>query len=115
MCPDRYRSVADLIHRCSRRPADEAAWQEFVRRFHTTIQASVNRTLGLIGGNTFQAQDMMVEEIIQSIYLRLVEEDSLALRESACDCAASLHNYLAMLAVRTVRDRFCCESQGLPN
>lgn len=115
MYPDPYRSVAELIDCCSQRPADEAAWQEFVRRFHLTIHASVNRTLGLIGGYELKTEKQIVEEIIQSVYLRLIEKGSLALRESDCSCADSMRNYLAMLAVATVRDRFSRKDQERPN
>ncbi|HEY7547380.1 MAG TPA: hypothetical protein VID27_20965 [Blastocatellia bacterium] len=115
MSLDSHRSVAELIDSCLQRPADEAAWQEFVRRFHPTIHASVNRTLGLIGGYELKAEKEIVEEIIQSVYLRLIEKGSLALRESDCSCADSMRNYLAMLAVTIVRDRFRHRNLDRPN
>ncbi|MEW6211925.1 MAG: hypothetical protein AB1631_26455 [Acidobacteriota bacterium] len=115
MYSDPYRNVTDLIDSCLQRPADEAAWQEFVRRFHPTIHASVNRTLGLIGGSEMRAERQIVEEIVQSVYLRLIEKGSLALKECDCSCADSMRNYLAMLAVATVRDRFRRSGQERPN
>ncbi len=115
MYPDNHRSVAELIDGCLQRPADEAAWQEFVRRFHPTIHASVNRTLGLIGGFELKAEKQIVEEIIQAVYLRLIEKGSLALKESDCSCIDSMRNYLAMLAVATVRDQLQDRNQERPN
>jgi hypothetical protein len=75
----------------------------------------VNRTLGLIGGEEMSAERQIAEEMIQSVYLRLIEKGSLALKECDCSRVDSVRNYLAMLAIATVRDRFGRSGQERPN
>ena len=103
--PHHNRNVGKLIDRCLQRPANEAAWQEFVRRFHPTIHASVMKSIGLIdrSGNI---SDDVIEELIQAVYSRLIEDESRALKEAGCARTQSLRNYLVLIAARTVRERF---------
>ncbi|MEW6210418.1 MAG: hypothetical protein AB1631_18770 [Acidobacteriota bacterium] len=89
-----------LAARCSLRPADETAWQEFVRRFHPMIRASVLKTLSL----NDSMESGAVEELIQAVYRRLIEDQSFALKEAECACADSMRKYLMLISIRVVRD-----------
>lgn len=89
-----------LAARCSRRPAEEAAWQEFARRFHPLIRASVSKTLSLNNA----MNDDAVEELVQRVYRRLIEDGGIALKEVECTRADSMSKYLMLIAVRVVRD-----------
>lgn len=92
---------AQLAARCSHRPVDEMAWQEFVRRFHVTIRASVLKTLSLTDA---MDDGHIVEELTQAVYLRLIEDRGLALREVECARADSMSKYLMLIAISVVRD-----------
>lgn len=96
-----YWSDAQLAVRCSERPVDEMAWQEFVRRFHATIRASVLKTLSLTGA---MDNGNMVEELTQAVYLRLIADQSLALKEVECARADSMNKYLMLISISVVRD-----------
>ncbi len=77
------------------------AWEEFVRRFHSTIRASVLKTLSLTGAID---DGPMVEELTQAVYTRLIEDRSRALREAECARADSMNKYLMLIAIGVVRD-----------
>lgn len=93
---------AQLAARCSHRPVDEMAWQEFVRRFHATIRASVLKTLSLTGAMNDGGET--AEQLTQAVYLRLIEDRSLALREVECARTDSMSKYLMLIAISVVRD-----------
>jgi hypothetical protein len=77
------------------------AWQEFVRRFHATIRASVLKTLSLTGA-IYKGE--MVEELTQAVYARLIEDRSVVLREVECARSDSMRKYLMLISISVVRD-----------
>jgi DNA-directed RNA polymerase specialized sigma24 family protein len=102
--------VEELINRCSQRPADEAAWQEFVRRFHLTIRTNVSNVLARLveneqGANVIQPGET-IQELVQNVYLRLTENDGAALKRASCTETSSMKNYLLLIAINVVRDHF---------
>ena len=103
-------TVVELLDRCTRRPADPVAWQEFVRRFHQTIQAFVVRVVCLRteGGPTagFTPDRRIVGELVDSVYRRLVENHFEALRVLDRDLVKSFDNYLLMISINVVREYF---------
>jgi DNA-directed RNA polymerase specialized sigma24 family protein len=102
--------VKKLIDRCSRRPAEEAAWREFVRRFHTTIQSSVSNVLTFVTENENVARegsfDDVIDDLVQDVYRRLAENNSAALRRVSCTGTDSMKNYLLLISINAVRAHF---------
>jgi RNA polymerase sigma factor (sigma-70 family) len=102
--------VAELIARCSVRPVDELAWQEFVRRYHATIRAAVLKTfrnkLREEVERREQFPDDTGEDLVQSVYCRLIENRSQALRRFKGNHDNSIYQYLMMISVNAVRDYF---------
>jgi DNA-directed RNA polymerase specialized sigma24 family protein len=101
-------AVARLIARCCKRPADRAAWEEFVRRYHPTIQSSVSRVLyseaGNIPSQSLECSDAEVGSLVEAVYSRLVENRSQALKSFRIWRADSVHNYLTMISINVVLD-----------
>jgi RNA polymerase sigma factor (sigma-70 family) len=102
--------VDQLLERCARRPSDEAAWEEFVRRYHSTIRANVVKTFKrkvreeVERGAQFPVD--LIDDLMQSVYMRLVEEGSRAIQSFEGVHDNSIFQYLAMIAINVVRDYF---------
>jgi hypothetical protein len=103
-------TVVELLDRCTRRPADPVAWQEFVRRFHRTIQSYVVRVVCLrtedesVAGSRPDRQ--LIGELVDGVYRRLVENHFEALRLLDRDLVKSFDNYLLMISIKVVREYF---------
>jgi RNA polymerase sigma factor (sigma-70 family) len=102
--------VPELIARCSVRPVDELAWQEFVRRYHTTIRNAVLKTFRNKLREEIERREQFPddtgEDLVQSVYCRLVENRSQALRRFKGHHDNSIYQYLMMISVNVVRDYF---------
>ena len=103
----RYWRTKKLIDRCSRRPADERAWQEFVRRFHLTIQGSVvkafnSRVQRGRGNSGIQLAEELKDDLVQSVYRRLVEDRSRLLKKFRSTRPSSFSGFLAIISVNVV-------------
>lgn len=103
-------SVATLLHRCARRPSDEASWEEFVRRYHSIIRASVVKTFQRIAMREAERKPQfpsdLIDDLTQSVYIRLVEAESRALSTFEGKREDSIFEYLSRIAVNVVRDYF---------
>ena len=101
-------AVARLIARCSKRPADCAAWEEFVRRFHPTIRSSVTQVLSHKSaggsGRSLECSEALIGNLVEAVYSRLVEDRSKALKAIRIRRADSINNYLAMISLNVVLD-----------
>ena len=103
-------NITDLLQRCAARPVDEAAWQEFIRRYHGTIRAFVARTFkqrvyvdpALLG----QSLDGTLEDLTQAVYIKLINDDAGALLRFEGAHDNSIHQYLGIIAMNVVRDHF---------
>ena len=106
--PTSNLTVSELVSRCTRRPADKLAWQEFVRRFHATIRASVARVFDLQArsrsGARLSPHEQLIGELVDAVYRRLVENHCEALKLFDRSKADSMDKYLLMIAIRVVRD-----------
>ncbi|HST24261.1 MAG TPA: hypothetical protein VLR90_24375, partial [Blastocatellia bacterium] len=60
-------TVGELLKRCSKRPPDEAAWEEFVRRYHTTIKSFVRRTYHQKAGARPEREMQFPEDTIEDL------------------------------------------------
>lgn len=109
-------AIARLIARCSKRPADCAAWEEFVRRFHPTIRSSVAQVLlhrsANGSGRSLDCSEDVIGDLVEAVYCRLVEDRSQALKAVPIRRADSIHNYLAMVSLNVVLDYARHNGQG---
>lgn len=102
-------SVTELLQRCAMRPMDETAWQEFVRRYHTTIRGFVSRTFQqrLLADPDLKQQcpDVTEDDLVQAVYAKLVNDPGTLERfEGGFD--NSIFQYLGIIAINVVRDHF---------
>lgn len=102
--------VIDLLKRCSARPADDAAWQEFVRRYHATIRAFVVRTfhqkLNADPDRKHQFSEDAIEDLVQAVYIKLIGDHTSALERFEGEFERSIYQYLGIIATNVVRDHF---------
>src|SRR3989442_1275788 len=103
-------TVYELLKRCLKRPADEAAWQEFVHRYHPSIKASVAKTFRRrVSQETerrAQFPDDLIDDLVQAVYMRLVEEGTRALDRFEGEHENSIFRYLGIISINVVRDHF---------
>jgi RNA polymerase sigma factor (sigma-70 family) len=92
------------------RPADEVAWQEFVRRFHPIIRSNVVRTFHRKAKEDAERRaqfpEDQIEDLIQAVYLRLIEDRNKALARFEGEHENSIYHYLSIISVNVVRDHF---------
>jgi RNA polymerase sigma factor (sigma-70 family) len=103
-------TVKTLLQRCAARPIDEAAWQEFVCRYHQTIRGFVLRTFQqrIHADLDLKQQfpDGTTEDLIQAVYVKLVNDDGNALERFEGEFDNSIYQYLGIIATNVVRDHF---------
>lgn len=101
-------TAVELLQRCTLRPPDAVAWQEFVRRFHGTIQSSVVQSLRFKAVEETHNNDKEnIEKLIQKVYQRLVENRCRSLRNLENELADSIdanaiNRYLIALSIKVV-------------
>jgi len=103
-------TVHQLLTRCQQRPPDEDAWREFVRRYHGAIRASVAKTFHSRATQEIdrraQFPDDLIEDLVQVVYVRLVEEGKRALDRFEGQHDNSIFQYLGIISMNVVRDHF---------
>ena len=103
-------TVHELLRRCLQRPPDEDAWREFVQRYHGAIRGSVAKTFHVRASQEAdrraQFPEDLIEDLVQVVYVRLVEEGNRALNRFAGEHENSIFQYLSIIAINVVRDHF---------
>lgn len=103
-------TVSELLERCSQRPPDEAAWREFVRRYDSAIRANVAKTYRMRASQEAdrrpQFPEDLVDDLVQAVYVRLVEEGNRALKHFEGSRENSIYYYLGIISINVVRDHF---------
>lgn len=103
-------TVHELLKRCMQRPPDEDAWREFVHRYHGAIRTSVAKTFHLrVSQETdrrAQFPEDLIEDLVQVVYVRLVEEGNRALDRFEGEYENSIFQYLGIISINVVRDHF---------
>lgn len=103
-------TVHELLELCLRRPPDEEAWREFVHRYHGAIKTSVAKTFHLRASQETdrraQFPDDLIEDLVQAVYVRLIEDGNRALKRFEGEHDNSIFQYLGIIAVNVVRDYF---------
>jgi RNA polymerase sigma factor (sigma-70 family) len=103
-------TVSELLERCSRQPYDDAAWEEFVRRYQSTIRSNVIKTFHRKAQEDLdrkpQFPEDLIEDLVQEVYKRLIADCNRALTRFEGEFANSIYQYLAMISINVVRDHF---------
>jgi RNA polymerase sigma factor (sigma-70 family) len=103
-------SVSELIQRCLQKPSDEAAWGEFVSRYHKSIKKNVANALHRQGKSSPEHQapitEEMVEDFAQAVYMRLIKDDCNALKNFKGNYENSIFQYLLIISINVVRDYY---------
>lgn len=103
-------TVHELVKRCLQRPPDEDAWREFVRRYHSAIRANVAKTFHARASQETdrraQFPEDLTEDLVQLVYVRLVEEGKRALNRFEGQHENSIYQYLGIISINVVRDHF---------
>ena len=98
--------TVEVIERCSKRPADEMAWEEFVRRFHLTITASVMKAYRHKArdeaSRDLPLPEKTIDDLVQQVYGRLVESRGQMLKQFDPGRPDFIYRYLAVIAYRVV-------------
>lgn len=99
-----------LVRRCRKRPPDEAAWQEFVRRYHSVITANVVNAFHAKASSEFERGPQFsrnsIDDLVQTVYFRLIEDNCRVLRAFRGELENSLPAYLTMISRNVVKDHF---------
>lgn len=103
-------TVHELLKRCMQRPPDEDAWREFVQRYHGAIRTSVAKTFHARASQETdrraQFPEDLIEDLVQVVYVRLVEEGNRALDRFEGEHENSIFQYLGIISINVVRDHF---------
>jgi RNA polymerase sigma-70 factor (ECF subfamily) len=113
--PARYLalSLRDLICLCAG-PCDDDAWREFVSRVDRPICLTILRSATLWGAPSRS----VVEDLVQTTYLKLWEDNCRRLREFAVEHPDAILAYLKKVAANATHDYFkhqCSQSSGGAN
>jgi DNA-directed RNA polymerase specialized sigma24 family protein len=107
--------TVEIIERCARRPADEVAWQEFVRRFHLTIRRSVMRAYQHKAkddpGRNPLLSEKTVDDLVQAVYCRVIESSGQMLEQFDFTQPGSIYTYLSLISYRIVFNHFRAASE----
>lgn len=103
-------TVTELLKKCAQRPPDEAAWNEFVRRYHPVIRAKVAKTFNRKAREVRECGHMfpddLIEDLTQNVYIRLVGEKSRAIKQFEGLHENSIYQYLGIISTNVVLDYF---------
>lgn len=94
------------MKRCAKRPADKTAWEEFIRRFHPLIVASVSKAyeekrLGKAVPQSLQ-YEKAIDDLVEAVYQRLVENRSEALNWFEANQTDSIYRYVSIISYKSV-------------
>ncbi len=95
----------ELIRMCAENSHNNALWSEFVFRFQERIKLMVHResqNKGLLT-NTKNKQQLQ-EDLVQNVYLKLVENDCSALKNYIGASENSIFTYLGIISINVVRN-----------
>ena len=98
-------SSKELVRVCLA-SADELAWTEFIRRFHTVIASTVLRT----ARQWCEPSRAQLDDLIQDTYLKLCENNYRLLRSFQPRLDNSIYGFLKVVAANIVHDHFRSEN-----
>jgi RNA polymerase sigma-70 factor (ECF subfamily) len=94
-------SLEELIQACAEN-GDEAAWEEFIQRFHTMIAAVVLRTARRWG----ESSPSLIDDLIQEAYLKICCDRKRLLSEFTPRHPEAFYGYLKVVTTNVVHDYF---------
>src|SRR5262249_53430990 len=94
-------SLRDIVCLCAG-PCDNFAWEEFVSRVNRPISLTVMRTATLWG----EPSRTVVEDLVQSTYVKLWEDGCRLLRDFAIQYPEAILGYLKKIATNVTHDYF---------
>jgi RNA polymerase sigma factor (sigma-70 family) len=99
-----------LLRRCQQRPPDEGAWQEFVRRYHPVIEGTVAKVFHQKWGQELERRSQFredsIDDLVQAVYLRLIEDNNRVLKAFHGKLENSFPAYLSIISMNVVKDHF---------
>lgn len=94
-------SGEELIRACAE-GIDDAAWDEFVSRFHRPISLSITR----IAYQWSELPQQVVDDLVQDTYLKLCANQCRPLLQFAIQHPDAILGYIKTIAVNVVHDHF---------
>lgn len=95
----------DLVKLCAQQPENNEAWLEFCNRFDECIWLAIIRECnekGLI--RDISESKQIIQDLVQDVYVRLVENDCNALKKFKGTFENSMFTYLGKIAKNVVRN-----------
>lgn len=94
-----------LLRQCVEHPERETLWQEFMRRFHEHLRA-----WALQASRSYQQKQILhyregVDDVVQEVYLRLVQNNCHALRAFKGETEEALFGYLRVITHHVALNR----------
>ena len=102
--PESEWTENELLRRCAERPLDDSAWVEFLHRYDATIRGLVKEIVS--GHRAEQFSNEVVDDLVQLVYCRLVEEGDLAFGRFAGSYQEWIDSYLATILTNVAREFF---------
>jgi hypothetical protein len=102
-------ATATLIEVCT--GGDAAAWQEFMRRFHSIIAITASRAALRWG----VASPQMIDDLIEKIYLTLCADHGRVLRQFRFEYGDAISGFLRIVTANIANDHFtalCGDKRG---
>ena len=103
-------SAIQLVRYCLR-SGEQAAWQEFVRRFQPVIASAVIRAVR----HWIRPEPSQIDDLVQETYLKLFADDFRPLRRFTCRHENAFFGFLKVVATNVVQDHFRsshCQKRG---
>jgi RNA polymerase sigma-70 factor, ECF subfamily len=94
-------SLKDIVCLCAG-PSDDEAWEELVLRVNRAISLTIMRTASLWG----EPSQSVVEDLVQSTYVKLWEDGCRLLRDFAIQHPEAILGYLKKIATNLAHDYF---------
>ena len=113
LVPMDFKTLANtkLIELCGEAPRNEQAWTEFCARFDGHIRLMILRECRDKHFSKDKSQfEEIFEDLVQDVYLKLVQKNCKALGEYKASTENSIYAYLAIIARNVVRSHLIKES-----
>lgn len=96
---------AKLFDLCATRFDDAQYWEEFVRRFNPSLTRSVYHAYRQFTGEEFSPSPLAVSDLLQEIYLRIIQDECSSLRSFRGEAEIEAEVYLMHIAASVTIDR----------
>ncbi|MGH7491457.1 MAG: RNA polymerase sigma factor [bacterium] len=89
-------SPRELLHWCAALPPEEPAWKEFDKRYRQGLEAGICRVIGYPPSTKYNE---LFRDVLQNVYVRLLENDRRALLAFRGHSEGEAQAYLRRIAV----------------